>query len=594
MMWFFPTNGFSSTGIYNWSFVQYGQDGNLPAGINGGLTDPSLYACAVLNDGTLGCAPNGSIQTASTWRYYAGRITPSNIPDPNNLANWTYLFDARSTTSLTPALGSQTFTIPAGLSGLSTGTRVYVLSMASTASMEGLVTSYSGTSLTINVDAFAGSAAHTDWDITPRTHVFEPGITTAGQVDYTRPNGYLSAPVYMKEFKSYLMSGWFSLVGGTNYTIGFVTAPKLTGPWTTVYIHPTALPYGFPALALGLNYTVVSANPPVVRVSHVANGPSYAWTFSQWEFGLGRQPYGLGENAAYTDIGLKKLNAGWVFGSGETPGTFSRKGLLWAFDFMDHGGDTSARQPYFHDVANNGAVLYPCWTNGGQNICGYPSNGITYNADSVATTTGYYGRFESRIGELSIGGASPANLNAPAQMTGNGAYTVVQVVRIDALPTSTSAVWKTGNGTVSGAEVGLVQRTSTGYLQVWFGNESVCEYAYQGTWAPTIGNWYFLATVMPTQNGTAGSAVGSLWAGVGGSLVDEFAGLHPTQICGGAVWPPNVTAGPLVLGNDGASGSLKGSYAGTLVYDHALSYWEVQNLYCAMKLRMKDRGITLQ
>src|ERR1019366_5361571 len=92
-------------------------------------------------------------------------------PDGNLAANWTPLYDTRSATSITPALGSLTFTVPAGLSGLGTGVRVYILSSGSSGYVEGPVASYSGTSLTITADVFAGTGAHTDWLITPRTKV---------------------------------------------------------------------------------------------------------------------------------------------------------------------------------------------------------------------------------------------------------------------------------------------------------------------------------------------------------------------------------------------------------------------------------------
>src|ERR1035441_9387052 len=129
------------------------------------------------------------------------------------------------------------------------------------------------------------------------------------------------------------------MVSGGTATVGFMTAPHLTGPWTTVYVHPTTLPYNQSALGLAA-YSVVSTNPPAIRVTNVANagtgvGVGYEWYFTQREFVSRKRPYGSGEVSAYTNIGTKKLNSGWVFGSGD-PGTFSRKGLLWAFDFMDH------------------------------------------------------------------------------------------------------------------------------------------------------------------------------------------------------------------------------------------------------------------
>ena len=582
----------SGAGAYGWSFIQYGQDGSL-ATVTGGC-DPSVYTCATLEDGSLARVPNGSIMDPTAWTYYSGRITANSIPDGNNSANWTPLFNVKSTTSLTAATGSKVFAITAGLSGLSNGTRVYVQSASTSSYMEGLVTDYTGTSLTVNVDAYGGTAARTDWNITPRTKVSTFGGIVGGNGNYGQLWGVLGAPAYLKEFKSYLWAGFYITSGGA-YRVGFMAAPQPWGPWKTVYIHDSdPAGHGFPTISLAVGYTVVSANPPIVRVTNVTNGSSYNDFFQQWEFSLGRQPYGNGEVSAYTDIGIKKLNSGWVFGAGDVPGTFNRKGLVWAFDFMDHGGDTASKYPYFHDVANNSAILYPCYTNGPV-ICGVVSSGIglTPNADSMSTSPGYNARYESRLGELSNGASTP-NLNAPAAMTGNGSYTVVQVVKITSLPSATAGLWESGNSATSGASVALVQRSSTGYLQLWFGGSSVCEYAYQGTWAPTNGNWYFIAAVVSTQNSTAGSAVGSLWAGVGGVLSDKFAGLHPTPLCGGSTWPPNVAAKPLLVGNDGATDSANASYAGLLVYNRALSVTECQGLYRTFKTKMSERGIVVQ
>jgi hypothetical protein len=593
MMWFFPANGYNGAPIYNWSFIQYGQDGALPAGINGGLTDPSQYACAFLGDGSLGCAPNASILDVTTWRYYAGRITAGNIPDRDNLANWTYLFDVRSTTSLTAALGSQTFTITAGLPGLSNGTRVYVRSMGSSSYMEGLVTSYSGTSLTLNVDAIAGSGAHADWDITPRTHVFETGVA-AGVVDYTRLSGILSAPVYIKEFKSYLLSGGITLVGGAA-TVGFMAAPQPTGPWTTVYVHPTTLPYNQSALGLGAGYTVVSTSPPVIRVTNVANagtgvGTAYAWYFTQWEFVLGKQPYGNGDVSAYTNIGIKKLNSGWVFGSGDVPGTFNRNGLVWAFDFMDHGGVAAATYPYFHDVANNSAILYPCYTDGAI-TCGSmnSSKGLGVNVDSISAHPGYQARYESRLGELSTGASTP-NRNAPSAMTGNGTFSVVGVFRLDA--TSAGPYWVTGNTSNGNTSVGMYVEGGGGYqLGLLWGGWGSNRWRYLSSFVPAISSWYFMAATVQANGSTP---IAHLWTGVGGTLVDEIAGVTYAKTGGSTPQTPNVTAGPLLLGTDAAGYTLSGSYAGLLVYNRVLSATECQGLYRTLKTKMSERGIAVQ
>jgi hypothetical protein len=74
-------------------------------------------------------------------------------------------YKATSTTSLAVATGSQAFTTQAGLA-YSAGARARATSAgAPTAWMEGNVTAYSGTLLTINVDAVNGTGTHADWNI---------------------------------------------------------------------------------------------------------------------------------------------------------------------------------------------------------------------------------------------------------------------------------------------------------------------------------------------------------------------------------------------------------------------------------------------
>ena len=72
---------------------------------------------------------------------------------------------ATSSTSLAVGTGSTTFATQSGLA-YTAGARARASSAADGANyMEGLVTSYSGTSLAINADTIGGSGTHTDWDI---------------------------------------------------------------------------------------------------------------------------------------------------------------------------------------------------------------------------------------------------------------------------------------------------------------------------------------------------------------------------------------------------------------------------------------------
>lgn len=83
--------------------------------------------------------------------------------------NWTLVahgakYASSSTSSHTPGTGSKAFTVEA-LLGFSAGSRARFSSAASVATnwMEGVVTDYTGTTLTVTIDKFAGSGAHTDW-----------------------------------------------------------------------------------------------------------------------------------------------------------------------------------------------------------------------------------------------------------------------------------------------------------------------------------------------------------------------------------------------------------------------------------------------
>ena len=72
---------------------------------------------------------------------------------------------ATSATSTTPGVGSKTFTTQTGLAYVSPIPVEIVSAGAPSAYMLGTVTSYSGTSLVVNVTIAYGSGAHTDWVI---------------------------------------------------------------------------------------------------------------------------------------------------------------------------------------------------------------------------------------------------------------------------------------------------------------------------------------------------------------------------------------------------------------------------------------------
>lgn len=102
-------------------------------------------------------------------------------------------YAATSTTSLTPSIASKVFTTQSGLA-YSAGARARAVSAANAAIwMEGPVTAYSGTNLTINVDRIGTASAAADWNINVAGDVGATGVTgatgTAGAVGATGPTG---------------------------------------------------------------------------------------------------------------------------------------------------------------------------------------------------------------------------------------------------------------------------------------------------------------------------------------------------------------------------------------------------------------------
>ena len=403
--------------------------------------------------------------------------------------------------------------------------------------------------------------------------------------DIARVQGILSGPVYLAAFHSYLMTGYMY----TPNRVGFLTSLGPFGPWRLVGSVASGIGFISPNLALS---STVSTSPPRINLTTVDNsgpGPSGGSPeFAQWDIVLGMQPGGRGDAPAVLQTGAGQQNSGWIFGSGEEPGTFSRRGLLWAFDFMDHGGITASAYPFFHDVANGSTILYPCYSSG-PGICGGIAGGIALLANGVQTQNGYGARFESNVSDISFS-AVAGNQNAPSAMQGNGTFTVAGVFRIDSSPYN-APFWETGNPLGNGSQAVGGQVNSAGNLGVWWSNDNVYGYVTQGTYAPTVTNWYFMAHVL-----TAGTPNPStnLWVGVGGALLDKLAGVSRASTGDSPSQTAAVTATPLIVGNFGVSPSLNASYAALLVYDHAFSLQEAKVLYQVLKTKMAARGITVQ
>ena len=118
---------------------------NLPSPVDG---------AALVFDGT-----TGDIITSTDYINEA-------VADATSAVTGQNLITATSSTSKTvTGTGEKTWIIDSANKGFALGMRLCVSSDDGTKQNEGLVTSYSGTSLTINVDYVSGSGTHADWNI---------------------------------------------------------------------------------------------------------------------------------------------------------------------------------------------------------------------------------------------------------------------------------------------------------------------------------------------------------------------------------------------------------------------------------------------
>ena len=98
-------------------------------------------------------------------------------------------YGATSTTSNSIGTGAKSFVVPSGLAYLS-GTRARATDAANTANwLEGVVTTYSGTSLAINADVTSGSGTISQWNINIAGERGATGAGVAGPAGATGPAG---------------------------------------------------------------------------------------------------------------------------------------------------------------------------------------------------------------------------------------------------------------------------------------------------------------------------------------------------------------------------------------------------------------------
>lgn len=141
-------------------------------------------------------------------------------------------YAATSSTSLSTGTGSKTFVTQSGLA-YTAGARVRATSTGSGDYMEGLVTSYSGTSLAVNMTRNVGTGTHADWTLNLTGDVGATGATgsagATGSTGATGAAGY--SPLYI------VASGVPGSGVGSNGDMyinsanGDVYGPKAAGAW---------------------------------------------------------------------------------------------------------------------------------------------------------------------------------------------------------------------------------------------------------------------------------------------------------------------------------------------------------------------------
>ena len=423
-----------------------------------------------------------------------------------------------------------------------------------------------------------------------------------------RDYSYTDAPVYLKEFKAYLMVMYWKSPGFPDST-GFLTATSLYGPWMPVSVNHSIEPSG--VVLLGAGYTVVSTNPPHIKVTMIGTdkrSPGIimgAPLLTQWDLVLGRKSMlQNSEGPRYDLTGMGVVNAGYIISDSHVAGSIPRRDIVWAFDLYDHGGNLaiSDNMNGFHDVANGSAFLFPCSNGCGwfyTGVLGQTNYGMTLGTEGPSTNYVGYNAHLSTVSHDSpqtvasglainssnpLAGLSPQNI--PAALQGNSSFTVAGVFRRNSGTTYYGTFWTVGNG-APGTSWGLQYTPSDGsHLQLGMGT-SGDHWLYDTAFTLPAGNWYFIACTVQANGATP---IPHMWTGIGGALVDKIAGVARTASSGSpSTAAPNVAAAPFTTGADSNA-----SYGSLFVYSRALSQAEIGLMYNTVKAKMAVRGVTLQ
>ncbi len=158
---------FKTDGNFNEQLFQFRDNPALHGDIQvriGVFTDPDAGWYSI--PGTSYADILASAQASATTATNASNSATATLASVNSIASQVAAMTATSTTSQSISVASKVFTTQSG-KDIGVGRHVLITSNADAANrrMSGIVTAYSGTSLTVNVESITGSGTFTDWTI---------------------------------------------------------------------------------------------------------------------------------------------------------------------------------------------------------------------------------------------------------------------------------------------------------------------------------------------------------------------------------------------------------------------------------------------
>ena len=498
-------------------------------------------------------------------------------------------YAASSTSSLAIAGGSTSFTTQSGLA-YSVGARVRASSNASSANyMEGLVTAYSGTSLTVNVDTTGGSGTAADWNINLAGNIGTSGATGAtgatgpqGPQGATGPQGAQGATgpqgaqgaTGPQGLQGVLGAGVnaqtvsYAVDAGDNGKLITMNGPSLTltlpaaAPSSTWYIaventNPTVLTVarnglkingGTSDLSLGQSQVIqiwtdgsnYFTGPPLVAGANITLTPSST--------GLTIGTAGLGSGSVTNVATTAPITGGPITTTGTIAcATCVTSAASLSSNAVVIGGGGQASSTIAADAisthalfATAGAPAFRALASGDL-PAGLVNAAITIN-DTAGTNTTNIGT-GTTTGAVTIGGTG-----TQAIALGNGAG--VKTVNVGSNSTTSTTTILAGTGNLAlNASAGTSQTnigtgTTTGAVTI----------GGTGTQAIALGNGAGVKTVNVGSNNTTSTT--TILAGTGNLALNASAGTSQTNISTGT------TTGAVTIGGTGTQAIALGNGAG--------------------------------